>query len=282
MSNADVYARVYHGKEMCSACGLVAGRENLKTCAKCRVVRYCSRECQRVAWPQHKTRCNAVVIETPEDNKLYTEFSHWKNAWNGALRYIAIWSMDLANTPPDRLATHCVMIEIESRPNPPSRAKSFVMTSGRVLTRDAFFALCKENKGPEKLIETFETDQTSNNNTVAVILKCETFFRQIWFGYTDAEIASARARNLDVSELSADYWDDGLKDAIDAGDPSGIQRYLIQAVGRENTVVHNVPLPPFHPPALIYAEANQSSKNCPMSYPDGPVLASRPAEGTDT
>ncbi|KAF7978956.1 hypothetical protein HWV62_44187 [Athelia sp. TMB] len=135
------------------------------------------------------------------------------------------------------------------------------MMGGQVLTREAFIALCKKNKGPAKLIETFQNDQRGDN-TVVIVLICESFFRQIWFGYTDREMENARARNKDVSELilflrnsfdstqqSADYWDEGLKDAIDAGDPSGIQRYLISAVGRYNTVIDDVPLPPFHPPA---------------------------------
>ena len=104
-----------------------------------------------------------------------------------------------------------------------------------MLTREAFIALCKKNKGPEKLIETFQNDQRGDN-TVVIVLICESFFRQIWFGYTDREMENARARNKNVSKLvilpqilflqnyfdstqqSADYWDDGLKDAIDAGD----------------------------------------------------------------
>nr|GAT56407.1 predicted protein [Mycena chlorophos] len=37
--------------------------ENLKNCGKCRVARYCSKECQAKAWPAHKKKCKPFVDE---------------------------------------------------------------------------------------------------------------------------------------------------------------------------------------------------------------------------
>ena len=111
-----------------------------------RLVRYCGKKCQRDAWPTHKTRCNDArdTINNAEDASLYAEFTHWKNEWNGALRFISLWAFDLANSPRDRLATHwyahlnisanfvvifyySVTIQIEPRPDRPSRARAFTV-----------------------------------------------------------------------------------------------------------------------------------------------------------
>ncbi len=39
----------------CAGCGRHAA--GLRACARCRMVYYCSRECQAAAWPQHKREC---------------------------------------------------------------------------------------------------------------------------------------------------------------------------------------------------------------------------------
>ena len=39
----------------CASCGQHA--VGLRTCARCRTARYCSRECQAAHWPQHKREC---------------------------------------------------------------------------------------------------------------------------------------------------------------------------------------------------------------------------------
>eukprot|EP01136_Pigoraptor_vietnamica_P036606 Opistho-1_new@103421 len=39
----------------CAACG--KGDVKLLKCGACLVVRYCSRECQKAAWPQHRQAC---------------------------------------------------------------------------------------------------------------------------------------------------------------------------------------------------------------------------------
>ncbi|CAK5263662.1 unnamed protein product [Mycena citricolor] len=43
-------------KKSCDSCGKESA--SLKNCAKCRVARYCSVDCQRSAWPTHKRTCN--------------------------------------------------------------------------------------------------------------------------------------------------------------------------------------------------------------------------------
>jgi hypothetical protein len=43
----------------CGGCGREDG--DLPLCSKCLSVRYCSRECQRRAWPGHKQKCNEAA-----------------------------------------------------------------------------------------------------------------------------------------------------------------------------------------------------------------------------
>lgn len=46
-------------KRTCSACGVTQGQggARLKLCSACRVVYFCSVQCQRQAWPEHRKVC---------------------------------------------------------------------------------------------------------------------------------------------------------------------------------------------------------------------------------
>lgn len=74
----DEGARVYPQK--CSYCLKKVGKANLRLCSRCRyvsscalgantlttisrMVRYCSLECQKAAWPTHKQRCDSAFHE---------------------------------------------------------------------------------------------------------------------------------------------------------------------------------------------------------------------------
>lgn len=41
----------------CDGCGLGVSKTSLKKCAKCEKVWYCSKECQKNEWTQHKHKC---------------------------------------------------------------------------------------------------------------------------------------------------------------------------------------------------------------------------------
>lgn len=47
-------AQAQQGTRMCQSC---CGAGSLKLCQGCRLVRYCSKECQRRDWPVHKAFC---------------------------------------------------------------------------------------------------------------------------------------------------------------------------------------------------------------------------------
>jgi hypothetical protein len=48
-------------KELCANCFLPeeAGQNNLLCCARCRRIKYCSKECQRAHWKAHKKSCQS-------------------------------------------------------------------------------------------------------------------------------------------------------------------------------------------------------------------------------
>ena len=41
----------------CSNCGISSQETQLRKCGRCRNERYCSRDCQKAKWPEHKKRC---------------------------------------------------------------------------------------------------------------------------------------------------------------------------------------------------------------------------------
>lgn len=54
----------YLDRKTCSGCGCVAAK--LSKCARCELVAYCSKECQKMHWPEHKGDCKRVL----RDHKL--------------------------------------------------------------------------------------------------------------------------------------------------------------------------------------------------------------------
>ena len=56
--------------ELCANCGKEGG--NLKLCAACKLVKYCSRDCQFAHRPQHKKECRRRVAEL-HDEKLFKQ-----------------------------------------------------------------------------------------------------------------------------------------------------------------------------------------------------------------
>jgi len=52
----------------CGYCGKVEG--SLRRCSRCRNTRFCSTECQRLAWPAHKKVCEALKRVTEKNREL--------------------------------------------------------------------------------------------------------------------------------------------------------------------------------------------------------------------
>ena len=49
----------------CAGCGAASGPagQKLRRCSGCRAVHFCSEQCQRVAWPEHRAACRAAAAQ---------------------------------------------------------------------------------------------------------------------------------------------------------------------------------------------------------------------------
>lgn len=53
-------ADTLHNQPNCAVCKKAeVGDRKLLTCSRCKIIRYCSKDCQERHWPQHKTKCKA-------------------------------------------------------------------------------------------------------------------------------------------------------------------------------------------------------------------------------
>ena len=59
--------------EVCASCGIAAGDNiKLKICTACKLVKYCSVDCQKNHRPQHKKACKKRAAEIRDDD-LFTQ-----------------------------------------------------------------------------------------------------------------------------------------------------------------------------------------------------------------
>ncbi|KAJ6536157.1 hypothetical protein B0H19DRAFT_1270954 [Mycena capillaripes] len=78
----------------CFTCKQSKGRDDLKSCGRCRLVRYCSSECQKKDWKNHKKFCGvvdfdpALLMPAPEHA---LEFIGCPAPVEGYLRTPALW-----------------------------------------------------------------------------------------------------------------------------------------------------------------------------------------------
>eukprot|EP00033_Pygsuia_biforma_P002520 GCRY01002791.1.p1 GENE.GCRY01002791.1~~GCRY01002791.1.p1 ORF type:complete len:120 (-),score=11.00 GCRY01002791.1:69-392(-) len=82
-SEAQAFLRgeVKNDLNSCEVCGKT---EDLLSCARCRLVQYCSRECQKKDWKQHKPQCMANF--TVDAGQLSTVMNLTKNSEEEARR----------------------------------------------------------------------------------------------------------------------------------------------------------------------------------------------------
>lgn len=71
--------------------------------------RYCSRECQKTAWKQHKHDCLDITAEKEKENNYIAEYTivkNWADAWIESVEAYALFAANLANKPEDFLKKH--------------------------------------------------------------------------------------------------------------------------------------------------------------------------------
>ncbi|KAF7793898.1 hypothetical protein EIP86_005020 [Pleurotus ostreatoroseus] len=210
-------------KGRCYFCTKDVGRANLKACSQCRLVKYCSKECQRAAWPAHKTRCilgSAVTRDMgAADEEFSTAMSKWMNCWRGTLALFCVPAMDLPNHPPNRLSTHCVAIELKRNSNAPTRAQAFSMVQGAIMSRQDFTRLILADIYSEEAIEAWEKDNRGDHS-LQVCIGCENHMRFVWLQMSEENIQYFRSMNPAETAYLAAVWEKELIEKIASGEPA--------------------------------------------------------------
>ncbi|KAI0062313.1 hypothetical protein BV25DRAFT_1991611 [Artomyces pyxidatus] len=129
------------GRDTCEACFKNVGRANLKRCSGCNQAFYCSPQCQKRVWHMHKIICkrttdalaalpNELLEAYKRDSKAITL---WLSHWQPMLYLISPYILGIRDSRgPEMARTHCIVLDITERSNPPTRAQAYRMTAGRV------------------------------------------------------------------------------------------------------------------------------------------------------
>ncbi|KAJ6525328.1 hypothetical protein B0H19DRAFT_1276124 [Mycena capillaripes] len=93
---------------------------NFSVCARCKLVRYCSKACQQQDWPSHRPTCKPDPRDEAGNTAGYIAaqklFMRWMDHWSHQALYAwAAFAANLANNPPDYLADHLFFLVIKLR-----------------------------------------------------------------------------------------------------------------------------------------------------------------------
>ncbi|KAJ7618043.1 hypothetical protein FB45DRAFT_217078 [Roridomyces roridus] len=142
--------------EYCAQCRVTQHKKELKRCARCQNVKYCSQDCQRTHRKEHKKFCRsreAMQNETEEESwaQVAAEYGHkksnnsqlgpvtesleeqdvrfkaWVDKWQPTLWNWAFWAMNIPSpsTREDILLYFTFAFELQRRVNPPTEDQYF-------------------------------------------------------------------------------------------------------------------------------------------------------------
>jgi len=224
-----------NSKGTCAYCMVDVGRKNVKLCVRCRLVRYCSRDCQKKSWPTHKRFCSSealdILAQDPALEIVHDALSKWIYYWRETLHRWSLWALDLPNHPEDRLSTHCFSIQLEMRRDPPSvPGQSFRMVGGDVLTREEIISILVKLEMPQHSIHQWANDRRGDN-TVQIVIVCENLIQFMWFSLRDLQ-SLRPSLPAHISRALAENWDDALAGIIESGDPSKSIQHVLEINSR--------------------------------------------------
>ncbi|KAJ6587642.1 hypothetical protein DFH09DRAFT_1141503 [Mycena vulgaris] len=103
--------------EMCENCGVK--RKDLRRCAGCDHIRYCSKACQKAHWKKHKPHClqnaqclNVVRALGPDYTVRVKPLRRWAEDFSDPIALAAISALNIVNDPV-RIANHILIIYVD-------------------------------------------------------------------------------------------------------------------------------------------------------------------------
>ncbi|KAF9052270.1 hypothetical protein BDZ89DRAFT_423180 [Hymenopellis radicata] len=212
-----------NAKDYCNYCMKTFGRENLRSCGRCR---YCSRSCQKEAWPTHKQGCNTklrdAIADDPDAEAMNNALSKWVNAWKLSLHSWSYWSMNLARRERDYLPTSVFFVKLTRRWDTQNSAQLFRLTEGAVLTREDIIRKMHQVGAPQDSIDSWTV---RGNDAVQIAVEAEGFLRFLWFSFRDADDRFKREPTRLADEMAA-QWLPYLKNAIETGDTEAHHSFI--------------------------------------------------------
>ncbi|TFK54511.1 hypothetical protein OE88DRAFT_1655215 [Heliocybe sulcata] len=215
--------------DRCWYCQKVAGRKNVKRCSNCLMVWYCSKECQKSAWPTHKPRCKtgshlwdqlANEQDGEEKAALHRDLTKWVATWREVICRYALDALDLANHGASRINTHTIFIELTSRKRRGSKTREIEMVDAAIWDETEFEEWINDVDISEEDLE--RVGPNRGRDTVQICMTCDgpagQALRFLWFQLKDN---GALYMNIDkkFSAMMAEMWSELLEVTLDSGNP---------------------------------------------------------------
>ncbi|VDC01647.1 unnamed protein product [Peniophora sp. CBMAI 1063] len=218
----------FNPKDVCNWCLKELGKDNLRACGGCRMVRYCSRNCQRGAWKTHKFSCsqNQQLIDSLKDDPVQESFNalltRWLTVWKPFFVMHGPIAYDMANTPRNRMETHCVVYDLVSRPGEKDIAKAFRMVGGGCVLKTTWADRLRAD-GNGEFADNFLADNRGQDTALLCfwVVKHDEpgqgLVRQLYFTMRDGG-DSYRQFDKETSATLAQGWAEATAYTIEIGD----------------------------------------------------------------
>ncbi|KAJ6535706.1 hypothetical protein B0H19DRAFT_433872 [Mycena capillaripes] len=212
--------------------------KNLKECGRCKVVCYCSVECQRKNWKEHKPTCDHNVAEfakvNGEEPLMQRNLRHWVARFDATLHNACIRGLRLKYEW-ERIDQGGLMIWMEPRPHPNVGSRWRILNAG-MFKNDAILnllgAIDMADRYRDEVLpmhnEARERLRNSSGGTAdyaPVIIIAGNIGPDALEGdhpmtmrFTPIDIYQATAANMDIEKYEGDWLQD-LKDQVHSDSP---------------------------------------------------------------
>ncbi|KZV94335.1 hypothetical protein EXIGLDRAFT_835036 [Exidia glandulosa HHB12029] len=134
----------------CYYCNTTIPAGEVKRCGRCRLVTYCSKNCQTISWKaSHKANCRphpslllpngGVRSDKPAkgtDERLQLDIdmalSSWLAKWRTVFQINTTLALDFAHNPPDYGVTHCLYLIVEPLEEDLAKCKKYRLVEASI------------------------------------------------------------------------------------------------------------------------------------------------------